>query len=142
MQLHEIDQALQAVGPFYRLVFDTDTAYAWGPDLDVGEPIAACSFQTGSLDGQTIETRVCTYAAGETPRRSPRRTDLWSSIYIDGRFVREAELSRSGNQWETTVADALGRQVRIQGIGQIPAEMHLATTRGDHFPDSRPPVGR
>lgn len=142
MHLHDIDQALRAVGPFYRLIFDTDTAYAWGPDLDGGELIAACSFQTGSLDGEILETRVSTYAAGESPRRPPRRADSWSSVYIDGRFIREAGLSRSGNQWETTVADHLGRRVRIHGIGQAPAEMHLATTRGDHFPDSRPPGAR
>lgn len=138
MQLHEIEQALHAVGPFYRLIFDTDMAYSWGPDLGDGGPIAACSFQTGSLDGRTLETRVCTYAAGDLPQPSPRRADLWSSVYIDGRFIREAELSKSGNQWETTVSDPIGRQIRIQGTGPIPAEIYLATTQGDHFPDPRP----
>lgn len=133
MRLHELESALNAIGPFYRMVLDADSTYSWGPVLDEG-PVAVCSFQEGIQDGQDLEVRVSTYPSGHTIPAAGRRTNRWAKVYIDGKFARDAELVQTGEEWVAVVIDAQNRAVRIQGHGVSPTELRLALTIGDHFP--------
>lgn len=135
MQLHEIERALDLIGPFHMVLLDSDAEYSWGPLLDDG-PVAACSFQKGTYDGRPLSVRVCTYRRGDTPPAMSGRANKWVSVYIDGRFVRDAELFVTGTDWGALVTDTLGRRVSVLGDGDIPAEIRLATTRGRHFPSN------
>lgn len=135
MRLNEIERALRTVGSFYRMVFDSDMEYSWGPEFEHG-PIAACSFQRGIVGGHDYVVRVCTYQPGVAAPALWARSDIWATVYIDGRLARDTELAVANDRWAALLTDFKKRQVRISGEGEPPRELHLATTRGDHFPDS------
>lgn len=133
MRMKEIEHVLRTIGPFYRMILDSDSAYSWGPVLDDG-PVAVCSFQSGVQDGHDLVVRVRTYAVGEPVPLLGQRSNRWTKVYIDGTFIRDAELSKTVGGWTTVITDGQHRGVRIEGEGMVPAELRLALTSGDHFP--------
>lgn len=138
MRMKEIEHVLRTIGPFYRMILDSDSAYSWGPVLDDG-PVAVCSFQTGVQDGHDLVVRVRTYPVDETAPLLGQRANRWTRVYIDGAFIRDAELSQTNSGWATVITDAQRRGVRIEGEGMAPAELRLALTSGDRVVHSEVP---
>lgn len=139
---------------FYRLGFENDSEYGWGVLNDIdGHPL--CSYQTGQIEGDTIQVTVYTWnpdQAGVTPQQ--RQSERFG-VYIDGRFFRDSAVFRIGadefrsrtqalrplpgvfQRWGTSFVDGEGRPVSIVGQGVTPSELHFVSTRGDHYPSGR-----
>ncbi len=136
-------------GPFYRLEYDRDSDYAYGP-MD-GRSSPMCSYQEGVLGAERFQVHVCTWGEDVPGPVFAHPTNVDTTIFVDGELLGAARVHQLGpdefvqqtevlpapvdrNRWGLTFSDERGRAVCVVGYGRAPHDVHVATTVGNHYP--------